>query len=163
TSHRQTGGFVPSQRFLIGRMIAPVPKDYAGTIVELGAGTGALTLKLAARCPRARILALEINGRLAADARQNVAAAGLDGRVEVMAGSAEGLAGLLAARGLGPLDYVISGVPLANLGSQRALALIDAVRDSLGSGGSYVQFQHSTTHQARIGARFASLRTMPVL
>ena len=46
-------------------MIAPVPETYAGQIIELGAGNGALTLRLAARCPKARILACEINPRLA--------------------------------------------------------------------------------------------------
>jgi phospholipid N-methyltransferase len=61
----QTGGIVPSQRFLIAKMIAPVPETYRGQIIELGAGNGALTLRLAARCPEARILACEINPTLA--------------------------------------------------------------------------------------------------
>ena len=56
-SHRQTGGLLPSQRFLVATMIAPVPATYRGVIVELGAGNGALTLRLAAKCPEARILA----------------------------------------------------------------------------------------------------------
>jgi phospholipid N-methyltransferase len=50
--HGQTGGIVPSQRFLIAKMIAPVPKAYRGQIVELGAGSGALTLRLANRQTR---------------------------------------------------------------------------------------------------------------
>src|SRR6266849_2216979 len=57
----QIGAVLPSQRFLIERMIAPVPRNYQGQIFELGPGTGALTLRLAARCPHARILACEIN------------------------------------------------------------------------------------------------------
>src|SRR5664279_2744195 len=81
--HGQTGGIMPSQRFLIARMIAPVPETYRGQIIELGAGTGALTLRLAARCPEARILACEINPTLARDHRWNLAGAGLNGRVEL--------------------------------------------------------------------------------
>jgi phospholipid N-methyltransferase len=65
--HGQTGGVVPSQRFLIAKMIAPVPEAYRGQVIELGAGTGALTLRLAARCPEAKILACEINPALARD------------------------------------------------------------------------------------------------
>src|ERR1051326_5915871 len=57
----QTGAVFPSQRFLISKMIAPVPRDYEEPIIELGAGTGAITVRLAARCPKARILACEIN------------------------------------------------------------------------------------------------------
>ena len=87
--HGQTGGIVPSQRFLIAKMIAPVPENYRGQVIELGAGNGALTLRLAARCPEARILACEINPTLARDHRCNLAGAGLNGRVELFAGSAE--------------------------------------------------------------------------
>jgi phospholipid N-methyltransferase len=46
--HGQTGGLVPSQRFLIAKMIAPIPESYCGQVIELGAGNGALTLRLAA-------------------------------------------------------------------------------------------------------------------
>jgi hypothetical protein len=35
--HGQTGGIVPSQRFLIAKMIAPIPETYRGQVVELGA------------------------------------------------------------------------------------------------------------------------------
>src|SRR5262245_46982475 len=34
----QTGAVVPSQRFLISKMIAPIPSSYRGQILELGAG-----------------------------------------------------------------------------------------------------------------------------
>lgn len=72
---------MPSQRFLIAKMIAPVPETYRGQGIEPGVGNGALTLRLAARCPEARILACEINPTLARDIRGNLAAAGLSGRV----------------------------------------------------------------------------------
>lgn len=75
----QMGTVMPSQRFLVARMIAPIPESYQGQILELGAGSGALTMKLAARCPRARILACEINPALARDTRSHLADAGLLG------------------------------------------------------------------------------------
>ena len=87
----QTGGVVPSQRFLISKMIAPVPQGYRGQIIELGAGTGALTRRLAARCPEARILACEINPVLAQDLESSLASTGLRQRVEVISDSAERL------------------------------------------------------------------------
>ena len=77
---RQTGAIVPSQRFLVSRMIAPVPEDYSGEIIELGAGNGALTLRLAQRCRKARVLACEINPVLAQSTRHNLSAAGLSSR-----------------------------------------------------------------------------------
>src|SRR5256714_11548667 len=87
---QQIGAIAPSTRFLVDRMISPVPEEYRGQIIELGAGSGALTLRLAARCPQARILACEINRSLARVNRSSLAAAGYDnGRIKVVADSAE--------------------------------------------------------------------------
>ena len=160
--HGQTGGLVPSQRFLITKMIAPVPEDYRGQIIELGAGTGALTLRLAARCPGARILACEINPTLARDCRANLAMAGHNSRVEVVSASAEQPLSELGRRGMEKPDFVISGIPLGNLGGEKALALIDAIRRALGEGGMYIQFQHSLLDRKKIRTRFPNLLTVPV-
>ncbi|MFI5208151.1 MAG: class I SAM-dependent methyltransferase [Gemmatimonadales bacterium] len=160
---RQTGGLVPSQRFLIKKMIAPVPTGYRGTVMELGAGIGALTLRLAARCPEARIVAWEVQPDLARQARINLDEAGVGERVELINGSAEDLIPDMKKRGIASADYVISGVPLANLGKARSENLIGSAFAALGSGGMYVQFQHSTHHQEAIKARFDALRTATVL
>src|SRR5215471_18795124 len=96
----QIGAVVPSQRFLIDRMIAPVPRSYQGQILELGPGTGALTLRLAARCPHARILACEINSAMARHIRWTLAAERLSGRVEVILDAAEHLLATMLRRGM---------------------------------------------------------------
>ena len=156
--HGQTGGIVPSQMFLIERMIAPVPKRYRGQVIELGAGNGALTLRLAARCPEARIAACEINPTLARDLRRNVKAARLTDRVEVFLGAATNLLSKMARQS----DFVISGIPLGNLGGAKALALIDTIHQTLGESGMYTQFQHSLLDRKNIRTRFPNLRTVPV-
>lgn len=160
--HGQTGGIVPSQRFLIAKMIAPVPETYRGRVIELGAGTGALTLRLAARCPEARILACEINPTLARDHRRNLAAAGLKDRIELSVGSAGELLSELGKSGVEKPDYIISGIPLGNLGGAKALALVDAIHQALAAGGMFIQFQHSLLDRKKIRTRFPNLRTVPV-
>jgi phospholipid N-methyltransferase len=160
---QQMGAIVPSQRFLVNRMIAPVPEDYQGQIIELGAGSGALTQRLAARCPTARILACEINRSLARVNRSNLAAAGVhSGRVEVVADSAENVLAQLGRRSSPKPDFIISGIPLGNLDARQTLAIIDAVRDTLRPGGMFIQFQYFLTDRKKIRARFARLRTEPV-
>ena len=159
--HGQTGGIVPSQRFLIAKMIAPVPETYRGQVIELGAGTGALTLRLAARCPEARILACEINPTLARDHRRNLAEAGLSRRVELFTGSAADLLSELGKGGVEKPDFIISGIPLGNLDREKALALIHTIHQALGEGGMYIQFQHSLLDRKKIRTRFSNLRTVP--
>jgi phospholipid N-methyltransferase len=160
---RQTGAIVPSQRFLTEKMIAPVPETYSGRIIELGAGNGALTLRLAARCPEARILACEINPALARVNRDNLDKAGINGRVQVIPDSAEHLLSELDRRGMGKVDYVLSGIPLGNLRSDRVFAIVEAVSRALVPGGLYIQFQYSLMDRKKIRTRFQSVRTVPVL
>ena len=160
---RQTGAIVPSQRFLIGKMMAPVPESYAGRIIELGAGSGALTLRLAARCPEAQILAVEINPALARTTRRNLNLAGLHDRVEVISNSAQHLLSQMSRRGLGKVDYVLSGIPLGALPGEQAQALIDAISRVVNPGGMYIQFQYSLIDRKRVRSRFRILRTVPVL
>jgi len=159
----QTGGLIPSQKILIERMIAPIPRTYDGPIIELGAGNGALTLRLCARCPNARVLAFEINPRLARDSRRNLDRAGINGQVELINAPAENLLAEMKQRGIAQADYVVSGIPLGNLRKQRVSALIDTIRSALAETGMYIQFQHSTVDRKKIKRRFASTRTVPVV
>ena|SRR5437899_1864643 len=160
----QTGSIIPSGRFLINRMIAPVPEEYSGQIIELGAGSGALTQRLAARCPGARILACEINHSLARVNRSNLAAAGIDSnRVTVVAEAAENLLPKLFHSASEKPDFVISGIPLGNLPRERALTIIEAVKESLRPGGLFIQFQYFLADRRKIRKRFARMRTIPVL
>ena|ERR1043166_1625595 len=159
----QTGAVVPSQRFLISKMIAPVPPAYPGQILELGAGTGALTFRLAARCPQARILACEINPVLARDIESRLVTSKLYTRVQVISDSAEHLMASLRRKGGRRPDFIISGIPLAHLDRDAVFALVDSVHETLADGGMYIQYQHSTIDRKKIKMTFSKLWTVPVL
>lgn len=158
----QTGAVVPSQRFLIARMIEPIPPDYRGQILELGAGTGVLTEGLAARCPHARIVACEINAFLAKSTRNRLTALGLSDRVELVCEAAEQLLAQVARRATLKPDFVLSGIPLGNLDRQSVLNLIQGIHRVLAPGGLYIQFQHSLIDRKKIRELFSKVRTIPV-
>jgi phospholipid N-methyltransferase len=161
--HSQTGAFFPSSRGLVQAMIEPISSDYRGSILELGAGTGVLTVALATRCPQARILACEINPTLARDTRQNLARAGINGQVQVQVSAAEQvLAELLLRTGDGP-NYVISGLPLGNWPGRAVLALLQSIRQLLPDKGLFVQFQHFLLDRRHVRAVFGHVRTKMVL
>jgi len=159
----QTGGIMPSQRVLIEKMIAPIPATYHGLIIELGAGNGALTRRLARKCPKAKILAFEINPTLARDNRHNLTKAGIDDRVEVITKSAENLLLEMDLKKIKKADFVISGIPLRTLGKKRALSLIDIISKALSENGMYIQFQHSLFDIKKIKEKFPVTRVVPVV
>ena len=80
----------------------------------------------------------------------------------MFAGSAANLLSELSQSGVEKPDLVISGIPLGNLGRGKALALIDTIRQTLGEGGTCIQFQHSLLDRKKIRTRFPNLRTVPV-
>jgi len=159
----QTGGIVPSQKFLVEKMIAPIPADYRGQVIELGPGTGALTLRLAAKCRHARIVACEINPLLARVTQRAIAEAGHAGHVQVINDGAETFLAGTGKNGNPAPEFIISGIPLGNLGREKALNLIEAIRTALRPGGMYIQFQHSFLDRKKIENTFASFHTVPVL
>ena len=163
SNQAQIGAVVPSQRFLIDRMIAPVPRGYRGQILELGPGTGALTLRLANRCPHARIVACEINSAMARHIRWTLASARLSSRVEVVLDAAEKFLGQLRRRGLKGPDFIISGIPLGTLPRNQVLKLVEAISHALAPGGMYIQFQYSLIDRRNIKAKFSKMTTVPVL
>jgi phospholipid N-methyltransferase len=158
----QTGAIVPSQRFLVNQMLVPIPPNFRGRIFELGAGTGALTLRLAEKCPKADILACEINPVLTHDLEYRLAAAGLGRRVRVYSGPAEQLLAGHVGKGEHP-QFIISGIPLGNLDREKVLTLISGIRGALSPGGIYIQFQYSLIDRKKIKNQFSRLRTVPVL
>jgi phospholipid N-methyltransferase len=159
---RQTGAILPSQRFLIAKMIAPVPEGYCGEIIELGAGNGTLTRRLAVKCPRAQILACEINPTLAAATKYNLACACVTGRVQIVCDSAQHLLSERNRRKMEKADFIISGIPIGNFGRRHALKLINAISDALAPGGMYIQFQYFLADRTKIRRLFKNLCTVPV-
>jgi phospholipid N-methyltransferase len=162
-NHKQTGSVVPSQRALVAKMIRPVPENFSGQIIELGPGNGTLTVRLAAKCPNARILACEINPGLARRTRSNLEAAGLDHRVEVISDSAQNLLNERIRRGVSPADFIISGIPLANLPRPETFDLIETIHSALRRRGMYIQFQYSLMDRKKIKDKFWRVRTVPAL
>ena len=157
------GAILPSQRFLIEKMIAPIPEKYRGQVVDLGAGNGALTLRLAAKCPEARIIACEINPTLAQYTRHNLQCAGLNGRVTVRASCAETMLREMAGSGAERPDFVVSGVPIGNFTKTRTLVLLNLISKMVAERGMYIQFQHFLRDRKTVKTVFPNLRTIPVL
>jgi 16S rRNA (guanine1207-N2)-methyltransferase len=73
----------PGTRYLLLDAPMPAPTE-APTVVDLGCGYGPIAVAVAARCPRARVVAVDVNERARALCAANAARAGL-ANVEVVA------------------------------------------------------------------------------
>jgi len=133
---RQMGAVAPSSRRLALAMAAELPNKHQ-ICVELGGGTGSLTRALlAAGLPRENLIVIERDARLAAHLRKRFRG------VRVIRGEAQELTDLLRAEGIGPVDAIISGLPLRSLPRHVGSAIAAESFAALREGGVFIQFTY---------------------
>src|SRR3989344_4908536 len=110
----RVGAVAPSSRFLAERMARATLINNAQTIIELGAGTGAITKELLKILPlQGRLTILEINPDFVSFLGKNSS------------------------------DAIISSLPLGNFGTHHSKKIIIDAHDCLKPNGVFVQFQYS--------------------
>lgn len=140
------GSIWPSSAALGRAMCARAELSAGDRVVELGAGIGPITRVL--RSHHGPLVALEPEPRLAALCRQAVP------EVEVVEGLAQDLPAVVAARGWGAVDRVISGLPFAVWADERQDAVLDAIAEVMAPGGIFVTFTYAHSPALPAGRRF---------
>jgi phosphatidylethanolamine/phosphatidyl-N-methylethanolamine N-methyltransferase len=127
----------PSSRWLAQTTVRNIAWDRAGALVELGAGTGPITRVLAERArPDCRVIVVERDRDFAGLLRDRF---GRLPNFEIVEGDALDLSRLLADRGIGRVDHVISGLPVPSFPRAFQRDFFRAVRTILKPEGSFNQ------------------------
>jgi phospholipid N-methyltransferase len=127
----------PSSRWLARTTVRNIAWDRARNLVELGAGTGPITRVLAERArPDCRVIVVERDRDFAGLLRDRF---GDLPNFEIVEGDALDLARLLADRGIGRVDHVISGLPVPSFSRELQRDFFRVVRAILGPEGSFNQ------------------------
>jgi phospholipid N-methyltransferase len=135
---KEVGSVIPSSRFMERRVARAADLARARIVVELGPGTGGTTRALLRHmAPDARLLAIEINPRLAEQVRARIT----DPRLIVHTGSAADVSEALHAHDLGAPDVVVSGIPFSTMPRELATDILHSVRDALAPRGVFVAYQ----------------------
>lgn len=147
-------------------MIPPVNLKSAHTVVELGAGTGAVTQTLRQRVGhRTNLLALELHGRSAERLRQRFR------DLHVISDTAENLRRHLDLLGYRSADCIISGLPWGSMSGDLQDRILDAVLASLKPGGvfsamAYVHasgFSSSREFKRKLEHNFGQVASSPTV
>jgi ornithine lipid N-methyltransferase len=127
----------PSSRWLSKATVGNVDWARAQIIVELGAGTGPITRAIADRVrPETKVVVLERDPDFAAILRQRF---GDLPNFDVVEGDVRDLSAILAERGIGRVDHVISGLPVPSFPKDFQRDLFQVVREVLTPEGTYNQ------------------------
>ena len=127
----------PSSPWLSRATIRNVDWANARAVVELGAGTGPITRAIAERAhPDCRVVVMERDHDFAQILKDRF---GGRPNFDVIEGDCRDLAAILAERGIGRVDAVVSGLPVPSFPKDLQADLFRAIRGVLAPGGTYSQ------------------------
>jgi phospholipid N-methyltransferase len=136
------GAIAPSSRPLAGVLSSVVPRVGRPTVVELGAGTGAVSAGIGLRLPPAgRHIAVELDPVLADYLRRT------QHRMQVLRGDAAELDVLLRGAEVTSVDAVVSGLPWSIFDHSRQRRILRQVCWVLSAHGGFTTFayRHATS------------------
>src|SRR4051812_12235831 len=134
------GSVIPSSRILIEKMLRPVDWENTRLFVEYGPGVGTFTRPILELLgPDAKLVTIDTNP----DFTKYLAKAIDDPRLIAVTGSAADVESILADRGLGQADYVLSGLPFSTLPPGVGGAIAEATSKVIRPGGAFLVYQFS--------------------
>lgn len=153
-NHAVMGAIAPTSASAARRIAQVVPEQSAGTVVELGAGTGAISGAIGGRLgPGGRHLAVERQAEMLAAVVETAPWA------ECVHGDAADLAHLLEQVGLYRVDAVVSSLPWGNFPDAIQRRILDEVVRVLMPDGVFVTIVYRPTRMRASSRRFhAALR-----
>jgi phospholipid N-methyltransferase len=148
------GSIIPSSRVLIEKMLSPV--DWANTklFVEYGPGVGTFTRPvLDLLSPDAKLVTIDTNPDFTRYLKESID----DARLVAVTGSAADVEKILADRGLGSADYVLSGLPFSTLPPGIGDEIAKATSKVIRPGGAFLVYQFSPKVRDFIQPHFAPI------
>jgi len=134
------GSIIPSSRTLIDRMLRPVDWASCRLFVEYGPGVGTFTRPVLERLgPDAKLVTIDTNPDFTSYLQESIA----DPRLVAVTGSAADVEQILAERGLGKADYVLSGLPFSTLPPGMGDSIGSATARVIRPGGAFLVYQFS--------------------
>lgn len=132
------GSIIPSSRYTIERMLAPVDWDECKLFVEYGPGVGTFCRPVLDRLRRDAVLIVIDTNPLYID---YLRATIRDSRFIAVLGSATDVEDIIAGHGHDHADYVLSGLPFSTLPDGVGPAIAAATYNALRPGGAFLVYQ----------------------
>ncbi len=132
------GSIIPSSRYTITKMLAPVDWDACKVFVEYGPGVGTFCRPVLDRLPRdGTLLVIDTNPLFIDYLRRTIG----DSRFIAVLGSAEDVEEIVRAHGFDHADYVLSGLPFTTLPEGVGPRIAAATARVLRPGGAFLTYQ----------------------
>ena len=159
------GSIIPSSRYTIDKMLAPVDWESCRLFVEYGPGVGTFCRPVLDRLRRdGTLIVIDTNPDFIEYLRRTIT----DSRFVPVLGSAADVEDIVRANGHDHADYVLSGLPFSTLPDGVGPAIAKATHRVLRPGGAFLVYQFSARcrdfierHFTRIDSGFEGRNVPP--
>ena len=135
------GSIIPSSRFTIRKMLAPVKWNECKLFVEYGPGVGTFCRPVLERLPRdGTLLVIDTNPLFIDYLKATIS----DSRFVPVLGSAADVEAIVRAHGFAHADYVLSGLPFSTLPGGVGAVIAAATHRVLRPGGAFLVYQFNS-------------------
>jgi len=159
------GSIIPSSRYTVRKMLAPVDWDNTDLFVEYGPGIGTFCGPVLERMKGdATLLVIDTNEDFIEYLRKTFT----DSRFKAVHGSAADVEEIIRAHGFEHADYVLSGLPFSTLPGNLGPKIAQKTADVLRPGGAFLVYQFTaaardfmTPHFRKIDNGFEFWNVLP--
>jgi phospholipid N-methyltransferase len=145
------GSIIPSSRFTIAKMLAPVNWDECTLFVEYGPGVGTFCRPVLDRLRRdGALIVIDTNPLYIDYLRATIT----DSRFTAVLGSAADVEDIVRAHGYDKADYVLSGLPFSTLPDGIGPAIAESTFAVLRPGGAFLVYQFTPKARAFMERHF---------
>lgn len=148
------GSVIPSSRFTINKMLAPVDWANCQLFVEYGPGVGTFCLPVLERLPaNGKMIAIDTNPLYVDFLNEHIH----DPRFVAVLGSAEHVERIVRERGHEQADYIVSGLPFSTLPDGVGPAIMAATHRILRTGGAFMAYQFTAAVRDLMAREFDTI------
>jgi phospholipid N-methyltransferase len=159
------GSIIPSSRYTIRKMLAPVNWNECKLFVEYGPGVGTFCRPVLERLPRdGTLLVIDTNPLFIDYLKATIS----DSRFVPVLGSAADVEQIVRAHGFAHADYVLSGLPFSTLPDGVGAVIAAATHRVLRPGGAFLVYQFTAAardfmakHFGHIDEGYEALNVLP--
>ncbi len=151
---RMVGSIIPSSRFTVRKMLAPVKWEECKLFVEYGPGVGTFCWPVLERLRADGALIVIDTNPLYIDYLNRTIT---DSRFIAVHGSAVDVEAIVRDRGHDHADYVLSGLPFSTLPDGVGPAIAKATHDVLRPGGAFLVYQFSAKARDFMAKHFSKI------
>ena len=145
------GSIIPSSRFTIAKVLAPVDWEDCRLFVEYGPGVGTFCQPVLDRLRRdGALIVIDTNPMFIDYLRATIT----DSRFTAVLGSASDVEEIVRAHGHDHADYVLSGLPFSTLPENVGPAIAEATWNVLRPGGAFLVYQFTAAARTFMARNF---------